>query len=154
MGFADYGIPDATAVLWCYGGPGSRLESAYLRREANEVGPRIIGIDRPGYGLSTPQRAEDTPGLAEPQCRSSSRWPPTHHVDPATPSALTDIHQGEARPGSHYPQIRRGAKRLGCVNDRPKLIRARSRIKWSQAPGKGSGADLTAHRYRVRESRR
>jgi pimeloyl-ACP methyl ester carboxylesterase len=55
VGFADYGIPDATAVLWCHGGPGSRLEPAYLRRQASEAGLRIIGIDRPGYGLSTPQ---------------------------------------------------------------------------------------------------
>ena len=28
---------------------------AYLRRQAGEAGLRIIGIDRPGYGLSTPQ---------------------------------------------------------------------------------------------------
>jgi pimeloyl-ACP methyl ester carboxylesterase len=55
VGFADYGIADATAVLWCHGGPGSRLEPAYLRREATEAGLRIIGIDRPGYGLSPPQ---------------------------------------------------------------------------------------------------
>jgi pimeloyl-ACP methyl ester carboxylesterase len=55
VGFADYGIPDATAVLWCHGGPGSRLEPAYLRRAAGGAGLRIIGIDRPGYGLSTPQ---------------------------------------------------------------------------------------------------
>jgi pimeloyl-ACP methyl ester carboxylesterase len=38
-----------------HGGPGSRLEPAYLRREASEAGLRIIGIDRPGYGLSRPQ---------------------------------------------------------------------------------------------------
>ena len=55
VGFADYGIPNARAVLWCHGGPGSRLEPAYLRREASEAGLRIIGIDRPGYGLSAPQ---------------------------------------------------------------------------------------------------
>jgi pimeloyl-ACP methyl ester carboxylesterase len=52
---ADSGIGDAAAVLWCHGGPGSRLEPAYLRRVASEAGLRIIGIDRPGYGLSTPQ---------------------------------------------------------------------------------------------------
>jgi pimeloyl-ACP methyl ester carboxylesterase len=34
---------------------GQQLEPAYLRREASEAGLRIIGIDRPGYGLSTPQ---------------------------------------------------------------------------------------------------
>ncbi|HEY6790193.1 MAG TPA: alpha/beta hydrolase [Trebonia sp.] len=55
VGFADYGVPGATAVLWCHGGPGSRLEPGYLRREAGEAGLRIIGIDRPGYGLSAPQ---------------------------------------------------------------------------------------------------
>jgi pimeloyl-ACP methyl ester carboxylesterase len=55
VGFADYGLPGATAVLWCHGGPGSRLEPAYLWREASEAGLRIIGIDRPGYGMSTPQ---------------------------------------------------------------------------------------------------
>ncbi len=55
VGFADYGMPDATAVLWCHGGPGSRLEPANLGPEAVEAGFRIIGIDRPGYGLSTPR---------------------------------------------------------------------------------------------------
>jgi pimeloyl-ACP methyl ester carboxylesterase len=55
VGFADYGIGDATAVLWCHGGPGSRLEPVFLRREATEAALRVIGIDRPGYGLSTPQ---------------------------------------------------------------------------------------------------
>jgi len=54
VGFADYGSADATAVLWCHGGPGSRLEPAYLRRAAGQAGLRIIGVDRPGYGLSAP----------------------------------------------------------------------------------------------------
>jgi pimeloyl-ACP methyl ester carboxylesterase len=55
VGFADYGSAWDTAVLWCHGGPGCRLEPAYLQREASEAGLRIVGIDRPGYGLSTPQ---------------------------------------------------------------------------------------------------
>ena len=54
VGFADYGIADATAVLWCHGGPGSRLEPAYLRRAAGQAGLRIIGIDRPGCGADRP----------------------------------------------------------------------------------------------------
>jgi hypothetical protein len=45
VGLADYGIPGATAVLSCHGGPGSRLEPACLRREASEAGLRIISID-------------------------------------------------------------------------------------------------------------
>lgn len=54
VGFADYGGADATAVLWCHGGPGSRLEPAYLAGEADRAGLRLVGVDRPGYGLSTP----------------------------------------------------------------------------------------------------
>ena len=55
VGFADYGPPAVTAVLWCHGGPGSRIEPAHLAAEATQAGLRIIGIDRPGYGLSTAQ---------------------------------------------------------------------------------------------------
>jgi pimeloyl-ACP methyl ester carboxylesterase len=55
VGYADFGTPGATAVLWCHGGPGSRLEPAHLASDAVESGLRIVGIDRPGYGLSTVQ---------------------------------------------------------------------------------------------------
>ena len=55
VGFADFGPPDAVAVLWCHGGPGSRLEPAFLDADAVAAGLRIVGIDRPGYGLSTTQ---------------------------------------------------------------------------------------------------
>lgn len=55
VGFADYGTPDQTAVLWCHGGPGSRHEPSWVSDEAARACLRLIGIDRPGYGLSTPQ---------------------------------------------------------------------------------------------------
>jgi pimeloyl-ACP methyl ester carboxylesterase len=55
VGFADHGQPDGTAVLWCHGGPGSRLEPAYVAPAAIDAGLRLVGIDRPGYGLSTPE---------------------------------------------------------------------------------------------------
>jgi pimeloyl-ACP methyl ester carboxylesterase len=55
VGFVDYGSPAATAVLWCHGGPGSRVEPAHLRSRAKAAGLRLIGIDRPGYGLSSVQ---------------------------------------------------------------------------------------------------
>ena len=55
VGFADYGASDATAVLWCHGAPGSRLEPGYLAPAAADAGLRLVGIDRPGYGLSSPQ---------------------------------------------------------------------------------------------------
>jgi pimeloyl-ACP methyl ester carboxylesterase len=55
VGYADYGSAAATAVLWCHGGPGSRAEPAHLAPQAVRAGLRIIGIDRPGYGLSAPR---------------------------------------------------------------------------------------------------
>ena len=55
VGYADFGPADAAAVLWCHGGPGSRLEPLADAPAAREAGYRFIGVDRPGYGLSTPQ---------------------------------------------------------------------------------------------------
>ena len=55
VGVAEYGARDGTAVIWCHGGPGCRSEPAYLDAAARDAGLRLIGIDRPGYGLSTPQ---------------------------------------------------------------------------------------------------
>ena len=55
VGFADFGHAGQSAVLWCHGGPGCRLGPAYVAPTAAAQGIRLIGIDRPGYGLSTPQ---------------------------------------------------------------------------------------------------
>ena len=52
--FADYGPGDSLPVLWCHAGPGSRFEPAPLVDDATAAGLRLIGIDRPGYGMSTP----------------------------------------------------------------------------------------------------
>ncbi len=53
VGFATYGPDSGTPVVWCHGGPGSRLEPAGLAPFLDELGLRVIGIDRPGYGLSS-----------------------------------------------------------------------------------------------------
>jgi pimeloyl-ACP methyl ester carboxylesterase len=55
VGAAEFGDPDGTAVLWCHGGPGSRLEPRWLDRPAADAALRVIGVDRPGYGLSDPR---------------------------------------------------------------------------------------------------
>ena len=55
VGFDDPEPHDGVAVLWSHGGPGSRFEPAWLRAEATASGLRIVGVDRPGYGLSTPR---------------------------------------------------------------------------------------------------
>jgi pimeloyl-ACP methyl ester carboxylesterase len=55
LGFAEFGPADGRAVVWLHGTPGARRQipqeaRAYAERE----GVRIIGIDRPGIGSSTP----------------------------------------------------------------------------------------------------
>ena len=55
LGVAELGDPAGTPVIWCHGGPGSRLEPMWLDAAAADAGLRIIGVDRPGYGLSDPQ---------------------------------------------------------------------------------------------------
>jgi pimeloyl-ACP methyl ester carboxylesterase len=55
VGYADFGPADGTPVLWCHGGPGSRIEPLADAPAARAAGYRFIGVDRPGYGLSTPQ---------------------------------------------------------------------------------------------------
>ena len=54
VGYTDAEGP-GTPVLWCHGGPGSRFEGAGIGPPAAEAGYRIVGIDRPGYGASTPR---------------------------------------------------------------------------------------------------
>jgi pimeloyl-ACP methyl ester carboxylesterase len=55
LSYADYGKRGDLAVFWCHGGPGSRLEPKGMGGTAADMGLRMIGIDRPGYGLSSPK---------------------------------------------------------------------------------------------------
>jgi pimeloyl-ACP methyl ester carboxylesterase len=59
VGYADYGASNHTAVVWCHGGPGSRFEPQAAAAAGRDAGLRLIGIDRPGYGLSTPRPGRD-----------------------------------------------------------------------------------------------
>src|SRR5439155_22464969 len=53
LGYADYGISEGNALFYFHGHPGSRLEARFLADQAAQVGIRLIGIDRPGMGLSS-----------------------------------------------------------------------------------------------------
>jgi pimeloyl-ACP methyl ester carboxylesterase len=55
LGYADYGPDGGVPVLWFHGGPGSRFEPKASAPAASERGQRLVGFDRPGYGLSTPR---------------------------------------------------------------------------------------------------
>jgi pimeloyl-ACP methyl ester carboxylesterase len=63
IGFAEFGDPMGDAVIWCHGGPGSRLEPGLIGDEARRAGIRLIGIDRPGYGRSAPQPGRTIAGF-------------------------------------------------------------------------------------------
>jgi len=55
LSFAEYGAPRGPALVWMHGTPGARRQIPLDARElALERGLRIIGIDRPGIGSSTP----------------------------------------------------------------------------------------------------
>jgi pimeloyl-ACP methyl ester carboxylesterase len=55
IGYAEAGDAEGPPVLHMHGSPGSRLEvtSEAIRTAAEQVGVRLIAVDRPGIGLST-----------------------------------------------------------------------------------------------------
>lgn len=55
LSFAEYGSTRGPAIVWMHGTPGSRRQIPFeARAYAEKHGLRIIGIDRPGIGSSTP----------------------------------------------------------------------------------------------------
>jgi pimeloyl-ACP methyl ester carboxylesterase len=55
LSFAEFGAPRGPAIIWMHGTPGARRQvPVEARAYAVTHGLRIIGIDRPGIGSSTP----------------------------------------------------------------------------------------------------
>jgi pimeloyl-ACP methyl ester carboxylesterase len=55
LSFAEFGSPRGAAIIWMHGTPGGRRQiPVEARAYAAEHDLRIIGIDRPGIGTSTP----------------------------------------------------------------------------------------------------
>ena len=55
LGISEFGDPKGKVVIWSHGTPGGRRQVPPLAREyAAKKKLRIIGIERPGTGLSTP----------------------------------------------------------------------------------------------------
>jgi len=69
VGYAVYGDPEGAALLALHGAPACRLMFSVAHEAAYERGLRIIAPDRPGYGLTPPDRnatlAARTQWLAE-----------------------------------------------------------------------------------------
>jgi pimeloyl-ACP methyl ester carboxylesterase len=55
LAYAEFGDPEGDTVLWFHGTPGARLQlPPDAARIAEQQGLRLVGIDRPGVGGSTP----------------------------------------------------------------------------------------------------
>jgi hypothetical protein len=69
LGFATFGAEAGPIVFFLHGFGDSRLLGALFHEPSKAQGLRIVAVDRPGIGLSTPP--------TEPQCpRSRKRHPP------------------------------------------------------------------------------
>jgi len=59
LGFCEFGARGGRPVFWMHGTPGAKRQLAPLAKQhAADNDIRIIGLDRPGVGFSTPQRYE------------------------------------------------------------------------------------------------
>lgn len=54
VSFEDYGEPGSAPMVICHGGPGSRIAADAVIKAYQEAGFRPVGIDRPGYGDTSP----------------------------------------------------------------------------------------------------
>ncbi len=60
LSFAEYGSRRGSAIVWMHGTPGARRQIPLeARAHADAHGLRIIGLDRPGIGSSTPHLYPD-----------------------------------------------------------------------------------------------
>ena len=55
LSYEDVGAPNGTPILYCHGVPSSRVEWHMWGNQAmlEQLGVRLIAIDRPGVGSST-----------------------------------------------------------------------------------------------------
>jgi pimeloyl-ACP methyl ester carboxylesterase len=66
LGFAEFGDPQGRAVFWLHGTPGARRQiPTEARVYAEDNGIRLIGVDRPGIGSSTPYQYDTAVAFAD-----------------------------------------------------------------------------------------
>jgi pimeloyl-ACP methyl ester carboxylesterase len=66
IGFAEFGDPQGRAVFWLHGTPGARRQIPMEARVyAESANIRLIGIDRPGIGSSTPYQYDTVFAFAD-----------------------------------------------------------------------------------------
>jgi pimeloyl-ACP methyl ester carboxylesterase len=65
LGYAQYGSLSGLPIIYLHGLPGSRLEAAGYDDIAIEIGARVVAVDRPGMGWSSPHPSRTLLGFAE-----------------------------------------------------------------------------------------
>jgi pimeloyl-ACP methyl ester carboxylesterase len=66
ISFAEFGDPHGRVVFWFHGTPGGRTQiSPHAHPTAMEMGIRLIVLDRPGVGFSTPHVYPNVLGFAD-----------------------------------------------------------------------------------------
>ncbi len=66
ISFAEFGNPQGRAVFWLHGTPGARRQiPTEARTFAARKNIRLIGVDRPGIGSSTPYQYENVLGFTD-----------------------------------------------------------------------------------------
>jgi pimeloyl-ACP methyl ester carboxylesterase len=55
LGYGEWGDPIGKPFFYFHGYPGSRYEAVLADEAASKIGIRLIALDRPGMGLSTPK---------------------------------------------------------------------------------------------------
>src|SRR5581483_11598707 len=71
--FAHYGARDGRPVLYSHGAGSSRLEGAVYDAEARAAGVRIIAVDRPGCGQSSPKAHRSYTSNADDLCELADK---------------------------------------------------------------------------------
>lgn len=70
LGFAEFGTPTGPTIVWMHGTPGARRQVPdAVRRQAAAEGLRVVGIDRPGAGSSTPHVYDNIAGFTQDLAR-------------------------------------------------------------------------------------
>ena len=65
LAYCEVGDPDGPLIIHNHGGPSSRLEACLLADSAARIRLRLICVDRPGMGQSSPQKARSYSGWAD-----------------------------------------------------------------------------------------
>jgi pimeloyl-ACP methyl ester carboxylesterase len=65
LGYAQYGSKTGRPVILLHGLPGSRFDGAFFHEVGLQLDIRIIGVDRPGMGWSSPHPTRTLLDLAK-----------------------------------------------------------------------------------------